>query len=306
MKKIVLAGGTGFLGNYLAARFSARGDKVVVISRSKGDVAWEDKENLIKALDGADAVLNLAGKSVDCRYTERNKKIILQSRVETTRLIGEAILQCRQPPRLWLNSSTATIYRHAEDRGMTEEEGEIGEGFSVEVAVQWERAFFSFTLPGTRKVALRMAIVLGKDGGVMEPLKRLVRVGLGGKQGKGNQVFSWIHIEDVFQIILFLMAHQEIAGVVNCSSPYPVTNALLMQALRERLRIGVGLPSPAWLLKIGAVLIRTETELVLKSRWVLPHRLQQAGYTFSYPTLPMALKEILTRQKGPSFEKPVQ
>jgi uncharacterized protein len=294
MKKIVLAGGTGFLGEYLCSKFSARGDEVIIISRSQGDVLWSDKKGLIDALENADVVINLAGKSVDCRYNKRNKKLILYSRVETTRLIGESILACKQPPRLWINSSTATIYRHAEDLPMTEEDGEMGKGFSVDVATLWEQAFFDFQLPDTRRVALRMAIVLGKDGGVMQPLKRLVEFRLGGKQGNGNQMFSWIHIEDIFRIILFAIEHKELGGVVNCSSPHPVTNEVLMKSLRKALRVNVGLPSPEWLLKIGAVFIRTETELILKSRWVLPQRLLQCGYTFTYPTLASALEEILT------------
>lgn len=293
MNKIVLAGGTGFLGQYLASKFKERGDEVIIISRSKSDVLWRDKAAIINALEGADLVLNLAGKSVDCRYTEKNKREILRSRVDTTRLIGEAIAACKEPPTLWINSSTATIYCHAEDRPMTEQGGEIGEGFSVDVAKAWEKTFFDFSPPSTRQIALRMAIVLGKEGGVMKPLKRLAKFGLGGKQGKGTQMFSWIHIEDVYRIILFAMENKEVQGVVNCSSPNPVMNKVLMDSLRNALHITVGLPAPEWLLKIGAVLIRTETELVLKSRWVIPERLQTAGFTFSYPTLTVALEEIV-------------
>jgi len=293
MKKVVLAGGTGFLGEYLCSKFRARGDAVIIISRSRGDVLWSNKKGLIDAFEKADVVINLAGKSVNCRYSESNKSEIIHSRVETTRLIGEAIVACKQPPRLWINSGTATIYRHADDRPMTEVKGEIGKGFSVDVATKWEKAFFDFQLPATRQVAFRMAIVLGKRGGVMQPLNRLVRFGLGGKQGNGKQVFSWIHIEDVFQVILFAMEHKELAGVVNCSSPNPITNEVLMKSLRKALRVLIGLPSPEWLLKIGAVLIRPETELILKSRWVLPQRLVQSGFRFTYPTLTSALEEIL-------------
>lgn len=205
MSKIVIAGGTGFLGCFLASKFRERDDHVIIISRQNGDVLWSDSDGLVKALDAADLVINLAGKSVDCRYNEKNKDEILRSRTETTSSIGEAILKCTHPPKLWINSSTATIYRHAEDRPMTEEGGEIGSGFSVNVALQWEKTFFGFHLPFTRQVALRMAIVLGKQGGAMKPLKRLIQLGLGGKQGNGNQMFSWIHIEDIFKIILFFM-----------------------------------------------------------------------------------------------------
>jgi uncharacterized protein len=294
MNKIVIAGGTGFLGRFLASKFRERGDDVIIISRQNGDVLWSDKEGIVKAINGTDLVINLAGKSVDCRYNEKNKKEILRSRTETTRTIGDAILKCTDPPKLWINSSTATIYRHAEDRPMTEENGEIGSGFSVNVALQWEKTFFDFHLPNTRQIALRMAIVLGKQGGAIKPLEKLTRLGLGGKQGKGNQMFSWIHIEDIFKIILFLIDHKHLDGVFNCASPNPVTNEMMMRSLRKVLKTRVGLPAPEWLLKMGAVLIRTETELMLKSRWVLPDQLRQSGYTFIYPSLQLALEEILT------------
>ena len=296
MKKIVLAGGTGFLGSFLASKFRERGDEVIIIARRNGDVAWSDQQAIIDALSGADVVINLAGKSVDCRYNEKNKREILASRVETTRAIGDAIQKCSRPPRLWINSSTATIYRHAEDRPMTEENGEIGTGFSVGVARKWEQSFFDFKLPATRGIALRMAIVLGKGGGALKPLKKLTQTGFGGKQGKGSQMFSWIHIEDVFQIILFLIAHEDLSGVFNCASPNPVTNEQFMKLLRNALNKKSGLPSPEWLLKIGAVLIRTETELILKSRWVLPDRLLKSGYQFSFPSLQKAFEDIFLQK----------
>ncbi|MGZ3853103.1 MAG: TIGR01777 family oxidoreductase [Flavisolibacter sp.] len=293
MKKIVLAGGTGFLGSFLASRFKTAGYEVIIISRNTGHVLWKDKEGIIDALNGADMVINLAGKSVDCRYNEKNRREILESRIGTTKTIGEAIQKCSFPPKVWINSSTATIYRHAEDRPMTEATGEIGSGFSVNVATQWEKSFFDFELPGTRKVALRMAIVLGKEGGAMQPLKKLAQLGLGGKQGKGTQMFSWIHIEDVYEIMMFVRQHENLDGVLNCSSPNPVTNEVFMQALRKPLKQRIGLPTPEWLLKIGAVVIRTETELILKSRWVVPDRLIKAGYNFHFPRLENALINLL-------------
>jgi uncharacterized protein (TIGR01777 family) len=189
MRKIVIAGGSGFIGQSLASRFKEAGVQVVIISRNAGDVRWSEKDKVIEALNGADVIINLAGKSVDCRYNEKNKQAILRSRVDTTKDIGNAILTCEQAPRLWINSSTATIYRHAEDRPMTEKDSEIGTGFSVDVAQKWEKALFAFQLPHTRQVALRMAIVLGKHGGVMRPLTRLAKWGLGGKQGKGTKCF---------------------------------------------------------------------------------------------------------------------
>ncbi|HRG48623.1 MAG TPA: NAD-dependent epimerase/dehydratase family protein, partial [Leptospiraceae bacterium] len=188
-KKIVLAGGTGFVGKYLKTKFSELGYEVKIISRQNDSIQWDDISSIVDALDNSEMLINLAGKSVDCRYNKKNKEEILKSRTETTRILGEAILKCKKPPELWINSSTATIYRHAEDRPMTESSGEIGSGFSVGVATQWEKFFFDFKLSKTRQVALRMAIVLGRDGGVMIPFKNLVRFGLGGKQGSGKQMF---------------------------------------------------------------------------------------------------------------------
>lgn len=293
--KVVLAGGTGFIGTFLEDKFKDLGYEVHIISRQKQHISWEDQEGIIAAINHADLLINLAGKSVDCRYNEKNKQEIMNSRTETTSVLGEAIENCSSPPPLWINSSTATIYRHAEDRPMTEEDGEIGSGFSVEVAQAWEQAFFSFQLPHTRQVALRIAIVLGPDGGVMTPFINLARFGLGGVQGPGNQMFSWIHIEDIFGIIMFLKEREDLSGVFNCSSPHPVTNREFMAELRRTMNIKFGLPSPKWLLELGAVVIKTETELILKSRWVIPDRLERAGYPFKYMKIDQALSHILER-----------
>lgn len=292
MKKVVLAGGTGFVGQDFEQRFKKLGYEVLIISRQPGHIAWDDSDGIRQALEGAEMLINLAGKSVNCRYTDENRRIILESRTSTTRILGESILVCDHPPELWINSSTATIYRHAEDRPMTEKEGEIGSGFSVDVAKAWEQAFFEFSLPSTRQIALRIAIVLGK-GGVMEPLTNLVRFGLGGSQGPGTQQFSWIHIEDLFRMVLYFQQHPALEGVYNASSPHPVTNRQLMESLRRHMGVRIGLPSPRWMLEIGARFIRTETELVLKSRWVIPERIEQEGFTFVYDTLDAALDEIL-------------
>jgi uncharacterized protein len=293
-KKIIIAGGTGFTGKYLTQKFIDLGYVVIIISRQANHINWNNSTAIIAALENAAMLINLAGKSVDCRYNEKNKKEILDSRINSTKILGEAILQCKNPPPLWINSSTATIYRHAQDRPMTESTGEIGSGFSVNVATNWEKSFFDFNLNVTRQVALRMAIVLGKDGGVVQPIKNLVRFGLGGKQGSGNQMFSWIHIEDLYNIIIFMQQHKELRGVFNTSAPNPVTNKTLMQVFRKNMKIFLGLPTPKWLLKIGAVFIKTETELVLKSRWVIPESLLQAGFVFKYKTIEEALTNILT------------
>lgn len=295
---VVLAGGTGFIGTYLADRFRVLNYDVRMISRNSGHIQWNDRDGIAEALDGADLLINLAGRSVNCRYNEKNKRDILASRTETTRLLGEAVSACTRPSALWINASTATIYRHAEDRPMTEEHGEIGSGFSVDVAKAWEETFFSYgtkkTGKETRLAALRIAIVLGQGGGVMTPYKNLARFGLGGPQGSGTQMFSWIHIDDIFGIIMFLKDHPELSGVFNASAPEPLTNREWMRTVRQAMKVPFGLPAPRWMLELGAVLIRTETELILKSRWVIPERLEQAGYRFKYRTAGQALESILT------------
>lgn len=293
-KKVVLAGGTGFIGRYLEKQFIQQNYEVIIISRQPQHIAWTDTKGIKAGVDNAELVINLAGKSVDCRYNEKNKKEIFDSRTETTRIIGEAIESVQNPPELWINSSTATIYRYAEDRPMTETTGEIGEGFSVEVAKAWEKSFFDFNLPQTRQAALRIAIVLGKDGGVMTPFKNLVTFGLGGVQGPGKQMFSWVHIEDVYRIMLFIKERKDLQGVFNCSAPKPISNKHFMAEMREKMNRKIGLPSPRWMLEIGAVVIRTETELILKSRWVIPERLEKEGYQFKYPKIDKAFAEILS------------
>ncbi len=301
MGKIILAGGSGFIGQALAKRFTAQGDEVVVLSRHAAPAAkgvttlnWDGRTlgDWTEALEGAELLINLAGKSVDCRYNDKNKKAILDSRIDPTRVLGQAVRQAQQPPRLWINSSTATIYRHAEDRPMDEEKGEIGNGFSVNVATAWEKAFFENEMPKTRKVALRSAIVLGKEGGVFIPFKNLVRLGLGGIQGNGRQMFSWVHEEDFFGIIRFIQKGS-LDGVVNVSAPNPLPNQEVMKIFRKVLGMPIGLPLPEWLLTVGAWLIQTETELLLKSRWVVPLRLLREGYRFKYPDLQEALISLL-------------
>ncbi|MEH7382212.1 TIGR01777 family oxidoreductase [Bacillus sp. JJ1533] len=291
-KKIVLAGGTGFVGTYFSKKFTDLGYEVKVISRNEPNITWDDRESIVQALEDSEMLINLAGKSVNCRYNEKNKQEILNSRIKTTSILGDALNECKHPPDLWINSSTATIYRHAEDRPMTEETGDIGNGFSVDVAKKWEETFFSYQYQNIRQVVLRISIVLGADGGVMIPYKNLVRFGLGGIQGPGTQKFSWIHIEDLFNIILLIRDHNHLTGVFNCSTPNPITNRELMNSLRKAYKRNVGLPAPAWLLELGAIFIRTETELILKSRWVIPERLEKEGFVFTYPTIDEALTQI--------------
>lgn len=310
--RVVIGGSTGFMGKYLAPRFRAAGREVVTISRSRADIAWGDQDAIDRAVDGASLVIGLAGKSVNCRYTPENRAEIFRSRLDTTASLSTAIARSDNPPPLWVNSSTATIYRHAEDRPMTESTGEIGTGFSVEVAKAWERALFADDLPATRRVALRSTIVLG-HGGVLGPLKNLARLGLGGAQydgwwpvskarraagtghfpgaKRGRQKFSWVHVDDVARIIDFLEEHPELDGPVNAASPNPVDNVTFMAAVRRLLGVRIGPPMPRWMLEIGAIGIRTETELILKSRWVLPEKLDAAGFEFRYPELDDAVRE---------------
>ncbi|MCM3439641.1 TIGR01777 family oxidoreductase [Metabacillus halosaccharovorans] len=292
-KKVVIAGGTGFIGQFFEQEFIKLGYDVIIISRRPQHVSWENEEDIAEALDHAELLINLAGKSVNCRNNEKNRQEIMNSRLMTTNQLGQAMKRCTAPPKLWINSSTATIYRHAEDRPMTETDGEVGSGFSVDVATAWEEAFFSFNLPNTRQVALRIAIVLGKNGGVMVPYQNLVKFGLGGNQGSGHQKFSWIHVEDLFRVVLFLQNRKDLEGVFNCSAPNPVTNQELMQNLRSVMNVPFGFPAPKWMLELGSILIRTETELVLKSRWVIPERLQKEGFNFTYDTLNKTLQDIL-------------
>ncbi len=290
-QKVVITGGTGFLGKYLHEKFAADGFRVIIISRSSG-VAWNDKNALIEALNGASLLINLAGKSVNCRYNDRNKKLIMMSRIQTTRLLGEAISECASPPAVWMNASSATIYRDEYSRPNTEADSITGNGFSIDVSKAWESTFFSFSSTATRMVALRITIVLGKDGGVIPIYKNLVRFGLGGRQGNGQQMFSWIHIEDMYRLIHFILANKSITGPVNCASPVAVTNEMFMSTFRAVMNVSFGLPGPKWLLSMGTVLIGTEPELIFKSRWVVPDKLLHAGFDFRYNEINEALKDL--------------
>jgi uncharacterized protein len=296
-RRIVIAGASGFVGRFLSARFAESGDSVSTIGRSGANASWGDAVGIQSLLDDADILINLAGKSVNCRYTQRNKAAIFSSRLLTTAELGEAVLAVAHPPRVWFNASTATIYRHADDHPMTDETGELGSGFSVNVATAWEREFFAHQRDGVRQVALRMAIVLG-DGSALTPLVMLARFGLGGSQFGGKtkgarQRFSWVHIKDVYRSIEFLSIATDVGDTVNVASPSPVENRELMATLRRVLGVRLGIPLFGWMLETGAFAIRTETELLLKSRWVVPTRLLAAGFEFEFPRLEGALRDIL-------------
>jgi uncharacterized protein (TIGR01777 family) len=295
-QRIVIAGASGFMGQYFARRFREDGDTVFTVGRSGADVSWGDTAALEAALDGADLLLNLAGKSVNTRYSDKNRAAIFSSRLLTTGELGRAVEAVPNPPALWLNSSTATIYRHADDRPMTDADGQIGNGFSVNVATAWEREFFAHSRDGVRQVALRMAIVLG-DGSALSPLLALTRLGLGGphiggKTAGARQMFSWVHIDDVYRAIRFVQADAAIEGPVNVAAPRPVTNRELMGTLRRVLGVPFGLPLTRWMLELGSFAIHTETELLLKSRWVLPTKLEAEGFEFEHPDLEGAVRDI--------------
>lgn len=310
--KIVIPGGSGQVGTILARALRQARHDVVVLSRHPQSAPWRvvawDARTLgawTGELEGATAVINLAGRSVNCRYNSRNRRDIVNSRVESTRLLGEAIGRARVPPRVWLQSSTATIYAHRFDAPNDEATGILGGSetyapdtwrFSIEVATAWEKALDEAGTPRTRKVKLRSAMTLSPDrGGVFDVLLGLVRRGLGGAAGNGRQYISWIHERDFVRAVLWLIEHQEIEGPVNLSAPHPVPNAEFMRVLRCAWGIRVGLPAPKWLLEIGAVFLRTETELILKSRRVVPGRLVQGGFTFDYPEWPAAAKNLCAR-----------
>ncbi|MDP4218508.1 MAG: TIGR01777 family oxidoreductase, partial [Bacteroidota bacterium] len=242
--------------------------------------------------EGADLVINLAGKSVNCRYNAKNKKEILDSRIDATRAVGQAIREATVPPKVWINAASATIYRHAEDRPQDEYNGEFQQDFSVQVCKLWEKTFEEQRTPFTRRIVLRMAITLGR-GGVMTPLLTLLKFGLGGKQGNGKQMFSWIHIADLCRAVEWLADNRDAEGIYNVCSPFPLSNRTLLATLRKVTGHRMGLPAPGWLLKIGAALIGTETELILKSRWVLPSRLLKEGFDFHYAGMDVALREIV-------------
>lgn len=292
--------------------FPRRRHEVTVLSRHPAPAPWKtvawDGQTLgpwAQALEGCDVCINLAGRSVNCRYTPANRAAIYDSRIVSTRVLGEAIAALAQPPRLWLNMSTATIYRHALDRPMDETDGELGGGepgapdtwnFSIRVARDWEAVFFAARASRTRKVALRSAIVMiAQPGGAFALLSRLVRLGLGGANGTGPQFVSWIHQDDFVRAVEWLLDHEEIDGVVNLASPMPLPNRDFMRALRRAWGQPIGLPATRWMIEAAAWALRTEPELVLKSRRVVPRRLAESGFRFEFPHWPQAAQDLVDR-----------
>jgi uncharacterized protein len=310
--RIVIPGGTGQLGGVLARAFRARGDEVVVIGRGARDgiSSWDGRTLGAWAndVDGADVVINLAGRTVNCRYTEANLGVMMSSRVDSTRVVGEAIARAARPPRVWLQMSTATIYAHRFDAPNDEATGQMGGHEpdapaywrrSIEIAEAWERALAEAPTPRTRKVAMRTAMVMcGEPGGVFDVLSRLTRLGLGGSIGGGAQFVSWIHERDFVRAVELLAARDGLEGAVNLASPGPLPQREFMAALRAAWRAPIGLPATKWMVEVGAFFLRTDTELVLKSRRVLPGRLRDAGFAFEWPDWSLAARELVARRRA--------
>ena len=323
--RIVLPGGSGQVGFVLARHFQEQGHQVTVLTRGPYTAPWQTVHwdgvhpgPWVETLEGADVCVNLAGRSVNCRYTAENRREIYASRIGTTQLLNQVIAGLSDPPRVWLNASTATIYRHTMDRPgldwpMNESNGELGGheliagrrrapdtwNFSIGVAKDWEAAFFSTPTPRTRKVAIRSAITLSPvPGNAFAILLNLVRVGLGGKQGNGRQYVSWIHEDDFARAVEFLIAHEELDGPINIASPNPLPNREFMATLRDAWGMPNGFPAPAPLMELAAFFLRTESELVLKSRRVLPDRLLDAGFAFEFPDWPEAAEDLVQQWKS--------
>jgi uncharacterized protein len=324
--RIVIPGGSGQIGRMLAAYFQERGHHVIVLTRGPYTASWPtvhwDGAHLgpwVETLEDADVVIHLSGRSINCRQTTRNRRELHDSRIGPTKLLHEAIATLASPPRLWMNASTATIYRHATDRDMDETTGEIGGNewvdgwlgrrrapkkwdWTIHLVRDWERAFFSTPTPRTRKIVLRTSLVFSPTpGSVFALLSRLARVGLGGTQGNGRQYVSWIHEADYARAIEFLIDHEEIDGAVNMAAPHPLPNREFNAELREAWEMPNGLWAPAPAIEIGSFFLRTESELVLKSRRVIPGKLLDAGFAFQFPTWPEAAQDLVRRWKEASY-----
>ncbi len=312
--KVVIAGGSGHIGRLLAESFHEGGDEVVVLTRNPRPEPWRvvpwDGRTLgewVAEVDGADAVINLAGRSVHCRYDEEHRREILESRVFSARVVGQAIVRCKRPPRVWLQMSTATIYAHRFLAPNDERTGIIGGiepdtppewRFSVDVAQAWEREVDLTIVPATRKVKLRTAMVMSAErGGAFHALLRHIRLGFG-RFGDGRQFMSWIHADDFVRAVRWIIAHREMSGAINLAAPNPIPNAEFMRALRDEWGAHFTLPVAGWMLSIGAALMGTETELVLKSRRVVPRRLLESGFEFEYADWRAAAHDLCARWRG--------
>lgn len=306
--KVVIPGGTGQVGTVLARKLHSDGHEVVVLSRSPRELPWRVAPWTPEEFDGADVVINLAGRSVNCRYHRRNRDKIYRSRISTVQYVGDAIRNAKRPPAVWLQASTATLYAHRYDAPNDERTGILGGlepdapetwRFSIGVANAWERALDEADTPATRKVKLRMAMVMNPDaGGTFALLSNLARLGLGGRIGDGRQYMSWIHEIDLVRSIYWLIDREHLEGAVNLAAPEPLPHEEFMAALRQACGAPIGLPATKWMLEIGTFLLRTESELILKSRRVVPGRLLEDGFYFQYPEWPAAAGELCRRYRG--------
>jgi hypothetical protein len=307
--KIVIPGGSGQVGTLLQRHYRSLGHHVVVVARHSGDVRWDGRSLDPSVVDGADVVINLAGRSVNCRYNDENRRQIMDSRVDSTRAVGAAIAAAATPPRVWLQASTATIYAHRFDAPNDERSGIIGGEepdapdtwrFSIDVARKWERA--ATESPGaarTRLVLLRSAMTMSPDrGGIFDTLLRLVRFGLGGTVAGGAQYMSWIHEADFARSLDWLIAHDDVSGPVNVASPNPLPQREFMRALRAAWGARIGLSGTAWMLEIAALIHRTESELILKSRRVVPGLMLERGFEFEHPHWPQAARDLIVRRQA--------
>lgn len=296
--KITIAAGTGFLGKNLERYFTEKGNQVFILTRNpkrENEIYWDAKTlgDWGSLIEGSDVLINLTGKSVDCRYNEKNKEEIYSSRIESTKVLQQAIDQCIDKPKVWLNASSATIYTHSETNLNTEENGIIGDDFSMNICKSWENEFFKTKTENIRKVALRTSIVLGNNGGAFPKVKMITKFGLGGKQGRGNQNISWIHIDDFCRAIEFIIYNENISGEINITAPNPLSNEDFMRKLRQQMKIPFGLNAPVWQLEIASIFLNTETELLLKSRNVYPDKLMNSGFKFSYSEIDSAFENLI-------------
>tara|TARA_R110002049_G_scaffold67188_1_gene174632 strand:+ start:2103 stop:2990 length:888 start_codon:yes stop_codon:yes gene_type:complete len=295
MHKLVIAGGTGFLGNKLLDFYKDKYSEIVVLTRGstqqKGNITyvhWDAKNSgdWVSQLNNASALINLTGKSVDCRFTEKNKELILNSRIDSTLALANAINTVENKPKVWLNASTAALSHTNKE--------ENGDDFMLFVGQEWEKTFFSIENPTVRKIALRISLVFGKEGGALLPLKKITQFGLGGKQGSGKQMVSWIHVDDFVAITNFVLHQKVIKDTIIVASPDAVSNNKLMKGIRKTLNVPFGIPSYAWMLQLGGYAIDTEPDLILNSMDVYPSKLEENGFVFTYNTLELALENLLT------------
>ena len=301
INKIIVAGGNGFLGTELSSYFRDKAKEIVVFVRKPMRsasgvryVLWDGTHQgeWSEELNNTDVLINLAGKNVNCRYTQKNKKLIYSSRLESTHALGMAIAKSKNPPKLWINASSATIYEASYTTLMTEQNGTTGDDFSMDVCKKWEAAFEQYSDLPLRRATLRTSIVLGRNGGALTPLVNLVRAGLGGKQGDGKQFCSWVHINDFCRAVEWIICNEAAKGVYNVTAPNPLPNVDFMKTLRKIKHVPVGLNLPKGLLEFGSLIIRTQSELVLKSRKVYPKRLLDAGFVFEFSDVKSALEDL--------------